>query len=308
MASPIAARSRSAPGSRRASFTASDMAPPMRDSFATDGTLISEHAHVLRERRSMIEQAIDEELSDEPTEQNEQNEQNESQKEQKDKELSKKKSRNFEDMDPLDAGISEKSDRIAQKVLQIQQKLEMALQSDTSRSGHSGSESEATSSKTASSRRRKAALRVQSPATRPVEKVRSLSPTPESPVTESTEQPPTPTLTSALTPSTTTSTIHPVTPGGPHSHGHNGAGTDADSDLEFQSAVSHSPAASRNSLDDANAIVGQAYSPGLDEHSFNQERLVIPGDIDLNPNSKRLSASRPRVPSNATARRVSASK
>jgi len=180
----------------------------------------------------------------------------------------------------------------------------MALQSDASRSNYSGSESEANSNKTASSRRRRAPLRVQSPVTRPVEHVRSLSPTPESPVTESTEQPPTPTLTSALTPSTTASSMmsaQPITPPG--------GNTDADSDLEFQSAISHSPAASRNSLDDANAIVGQAYSPGFDhlDHSgFDQERLQIPGDIE--PKQQLSPATRPRMPSNATARRVSVTK
>jgi hypothetical protein len=80
--------------------------------------------------------------------------------------------------------------------------------------------------------------------------------------------------------------------------------TDADSDLEFQSAISHSPTTSRNSLDDANAIVGQAYSPGLDGHSFNHvERLHIPGDIENNKLS-----TRPRMPSNATARRISLNK
>jgi len=118
MATPIAVRSRSAPGSRRASFTAADMAPPMMDSFAPGG--IAEHTHVLRESRSMVEEAIEEERDEREKEEREK-----AAKDRKDqqKELSKKKSRNFEDMDPLDAGISEKSDRIAQKVLQIQQKV-----------------------------------------------------------------------------------------------------------------------------------------------------------------------------------------
>jgi len=155
-----------------------------------------------------------------------------------------------------------------------------------------GSESEATSHKTASSRRQRAQLRVQSPVTRPVERLRSLSPTPESPVTESTEQPPTPTLTSALTPSTTTSSVNmqPPTPGG--------ANTDVDSDGEFQSAISHSPTTGRSSLDEPNAVVGQAYSPNLDVQSIEQDRLQIPGDIDTKP------SQRPRIASNATARRV----
>jgi nicotinamide N-methyltransferase len=110
IASPIGARSRSAPGSRRHSFSAVDGLPAVRDSFATVDTILAEHAQ--REKRSMAEEAIEEELSDHRP------------KEEKPRtELSKKKSKHFDDIDPLDAGISEKSDRIAQKVLQIQQKV-----------------------------------------------------------------------------------------------------------------------------------------------------------------------------------------
>lgn len=85
-----------------------------------------------------------------------------------------------------------------------------------------------------------------------------------------------------------------------------GTSTDADSDMEFQSAVSHSPIDGRNSLDDANAIMGQAYSPGLDmeELPFEREHLKIPGDIE----TKQPQLGRPRMPSNATARRVNITK
>jgi hypothetical protein len=88
--------------------------------------------------------------------------------------------------------------------------------------------------------------------------------------------------------------MQPPTPGG--------ANTDAESDADFESAISHSPTTDRSSLDNANAIVGQAYSPGLDDQSLDLDRLLIPGDIDIKL------PQRPRMASNATARRINVAK
>lgn len=105
IASPEAARSRSAPGSRRPSFTAADLIPHPRDSYTTEGSTIADHSDLAREKRSTLDETIEEEEI--PARSKE----------------AIKKSKQFDDMDPLDATLSEKNDRIAQKVLQIQQKV-----------------------------------------------------------------------------------------------------------------------------------------------------------------------------------------
>ncbi|KAI0639419.1 AEX-3 domain-containing protein [Trametes polyzona] len=272
--------SRSAPTTTAYHRRGSDARSRPLRSFSTESTLAESYSGDLREEFTVQPERATGTVLEEPEEE-EAGDDVEREK-QKEKDRLKKKRFSAADMDAqqdgmkaVDEGISQKSDKIAQKVLQIQRKLESALASDAYRRSLD-SESELSESGRARSRRSKPKARklTDSPALSgldtPIHRVDSKTsdskdpalsasesetkteiapedkPRPQVVTTSTLELPglrkiPSSASVGAFSPSTVTPTTPSLTPGA-------SAATD-DEDTDFQSAYSTSPRGSYGSFE-----------------------------------------------------------